>query len=124
MMIVNKVILTSGDMSADVISSPIYFGQMVMASIQARWSGAPTGTLGIQGSNDKPPDGNAEEFDGLYVVNWDYIFPERALFSIVADSGTAYWDISANPPKWVRVVYTAVSGAGSFDLIEYYCRGA
>lgn len=123
MLIENKVIVTGADMGADIFSPPIYCGQMAMGFIQAIWSGAPSGTIGLQGSGDRPPNNTKEDFTGAYVTNWDYIFPERATFTITASDGTAYWNIHQNPSKWLRIVFKHSAGIGTMQTIQYYARG-
>jgi hypothetical protein len=108
-MIVTNNTLTvsnSGDMSQATLSTnPINLDQKYGFSIHAVFTGTPTGTLKIQGSNDVGSDGI-----GTGVSNWSDI-PGQTL--AVAAAGNGMFNVDASYYKWARLFYTKAGGTGT-----------
>jgi hypothetical protein len=112
-------LLTNGDMSqSSLTSTGVDMNQQVLASISAVFSGSPVGSLKLQISNDivpvhpgtnipvgTDPAGN--------VVNWsDYTGSSEN----VTTNGNFTWNLGEAGYRWVRVVYTKVSGTGTLNV--------
>lgn len=120
-------LLTAASMATSQNSNGEDLNQIFMYSIQAIWTGTPVGTLKLQVSNDDVPSapvgnataGTAQANVAANVVNWtDY----TGSVTPVSGPGNFMWIVSDGGYKWVRVVYTAVSGAGSLT-VEYNGKG-
>lgn len=91
--------MTAGDMSGNLTSNSQGLIFMLSASIQAVWTGSPTGNLSIQISNDN--------------INWStYTGSSTA----VSGAGNFMWNLLTTPYPWVRVIYTASGGTGSLNI--------
>lgn len=97
MKVFNYVLLAAGDMSGSITSGSQQLIQEVLCSIQAVWAGtAPAGTLKLQISNDNS--------------TWvDY----TGSSTTVSGDGNFMWNLISVPFRYVRVVYTRVSGIGT-----------
>lgn len=110
----NESILTNGNAAGDLASSVVSLEYQLGCSIQATMTGAPVGTLKLQGSNDfgtiQPagPDNG-----GAGVVNWTDIADSSGP---VTGAGTFSWNYNGVFYKWIRVVYTFTSGTGTINI--------
>jgi hypothetical protein len=105
----NAPIITAGDMSGNIASVPVLIDQSQMISIQAVFTGSPTGTLKVQISDDP---GKLLSGTPSGIVNWsDYTGSSVA----VSAAGNQAFDIWAIGAKWIRIVYTASGGSGSLS---------
>ncbi len=107
-------IITNGDMSqANIISIGINLSQLCLYSIQAVFTGAPSGTFKVQLSCDRVPVNAAPGADpASNVVNWtDYTGSSQ----VVSAAGNFAWIISDAGYLWARLVYTKTSGTGSLN---------
>ena len=95
----HPIVATS--MGSTVTGPAIDNGSYPLASVQAAWTGTPTGTLKLQISND-PLAGSWTDYTGSSV-------------SLTGTSDTTAWFFE-NASRWVRVVYTFASGAGTLDV--------
>lgn len=106
-------------MTADINSKGIDLNQTPLFSIQASWTGTPTGTIKLQASNDivqvDPSNSNPVGPDpaGL-VVNWSDI-PSSSQ-AIAGAAGNFLWNQADVGYRWVRVVYTFASGTGTLSV--------
>jgi len=98
---------TGGDLSADYQSPSQYMPQMYIASIQAKWTGSPTGSLKLQISNNDPNVTAAAN-----IIWSDYTGSTTS----VSGPGNFLWNLSSLGFNLIRVVYTYVSGSGSIDI--------
>ena len=105
-------ILTNGDMSADVASYGIDLNQHVLYSIQAVYTGTPTGTLKLQISNDIVKVGIGND-QAANVVNWtDYT---NSPVFLTGTSGDFVWNVFDVGYRWVRLVYVHSAGTGTIN---------
>ncbi len=89
-------------MGASITSDPVLLQWEDNPDIQCKWTGTPTGTIAVQISLD-PTN-----------LGW-----ETVVFSPTPDqpsgsSGSNYFTLNQTSASYVRLVYTRVSGTGSF----------
>lgn len=101
---IQKQIVTAGDMSATINGAAIDLDQIYGFSVQAIWSGTPTGTLGLQFSNDIAQGGAAP-------TNWT----ADSTQALSGSAGSYMWNIWPANYRWVRLVYTKTSGTGTLN---------
>lgn len=80
-------------------------------SFHAKWTGTPTGSFKLQGSNDV----------GDSVTDWEDI-PGSTL-AVAGAAGTQMWNYTRSPFRWVRIVYTATSGSGTLSKMIFNAKG-
>jgi hypothetical protein len=111
--VINKQIVANGDMSTTISeengnSLPIdldYFG-IVSYSVQAVFTGTPTGIIELQGSNDSPVN------VGSFPTNWTPI--SESITNITA-AGTYVVNYDLPAYSWVQLVYTPSGGSGTLN---------
>lgn len=106
---VQSKIVNNGDMSGNLTSQVIDLADIDLGSIQAVFSGAPTGSLKLQLSNEiiaNTADPNSA------ISEWtDYAGSSVA----VAAAGSHIYNISNMGYKWCRLVYTRTGGNGTLN---------
>jgi hypothetical protein len=108
MLVNNAPIITNGDMTSDITSTPIYLEQESLLSIQAVWTGTPVGNFKIQTSDDFYTIDQAS-----LVTHWtDYTGSTQAAGGA---AGNVTWRIADAGDRWYRVVYTAGSSSGTVN---------
>lgn len=109
----NKVIMNAVDVSTSV-NGPAYWLKLVYGfAIQAEFSGAPVGTVSLQGSCDAGDNTPEDPETGSGVVNWTTIKDSP---QSVSGAGPVLWNYNGVFYKWVRLVYTATSGTGTVTV--------
>ncbi len=107
----NGVLIGSGTNAAvSQNSEPVDLNYRYGIAIQAVLTGSPVGTLKLQGSCDFGARNQPEAGGNDQVVNWTDIADSTA---VVSGAGTASWNFQGSFYKWIRLVYTATSGAGT-----------
>lgn len=106
----SKSLFTNFSMDQDGYSDPFDLEMVTGYSIQAVWTGAPTGILFIQVSNDfiSPP------------TNWTLMDP-----SLVNTAGVAnnhLWKQHMAAFRWIRFGYAFNSGSGTLNT-RLSCKG-
>lgn len=95
--------ISSGDMSGNLESNPIEVSRCDTMAAQFIWTGTPTGTIKIQGSNIK--DSNYDDIEGgalpLSGSAGDFVFNHSLFVGF----------------KWLKAVYTRTSGTGTLDVL-------
>lgn len=86
-------------MASTITGAAYDFQHAMLGSVQAVWTGTPTGSLQLQKSNDQ--------------TNW---FNDGAAVAVSGAAGSNWWGISDAHAMYYRVVYTATSGAGALSL--------
>lgn len=106
----NVALFTDSSMTQDGYSSPFDLELVTGYSLQAMWTGTPTGYLFIQVSNDftKPP------------TNWTLI--DRSLVPTNGAAGDALWKQHMAAFRWVRFGYAFGSGTGTLNA-RLSCKG-
>lgn len=106
---VNVLMNTSSNSSAYCLDT--IFGY----SIQAVYTGTPTGTLKLQGSDDPTGDFASPANATNIPTNWsDIAGTSQALTA----AGTFLWNMSDVGYNWVRLVYTDTSGGTSTAILN------
>jgi hypothetical protein len=113
MRILNESLLSAGDMSGNLNSSPLSLEFAFGYALQCVFTGAPVGTLKLQGSNDAPPDANFQ-FASFSPTNWTDITGSSAA---VAAAGNVLFNGTGTYYRYVRAVYTFTSGTGSLSVV-------
>lgn len=105
-------------MAAPITSFGINLNQIFMYSVQGIWTGAPVGTLKLQGSNDNVPVA-AGVNPAANVVNWDDLFRDAtgvAYSQAISGAGHVLWNVPDCGYLWVQAVYLFTSGTGSLTV--------
>lgn len=100
----NIPIVTNGDMTTTINSSPVNLDSIVSYSLQAIFTGTPTGTLQLQASDDVPLDYNP--------VNWTII---TDTISGVTTAGTYTVNVEQPAYSWVRLQYIPTGSSGTLN---------
>lgn len=99
------------DMSVTINGPALILEQSQDFSIQAKWTGTPTGSFKLQCSNDVEAT----------VTDWEDI-PGSTL-AVAGAAGTQVWNYTGAPFRWVRIVYTATSGSGTLTKCLFSAKG-
>lgn len=101
-------IWTAHSMTVDTTSSIVEIKNQDNIGIQLHWTGTPAGAFDFQISSDYSQDteGNVQN-----VGNWISLTLSPAI-SASGAGDDAYVDLNQMSAQYVRVVYTATSGAG------------
>lgn len=102
-------IISAGDMSDDLESIGIDLQQLLSYSIQAVFTGSPSGAFKLQWSNDNVQVASGTN-PAANVVNWtDYTGTSQT----ISAAGNYGWVGAWAGFRWIRLVYTDDSGSGS-----------
>lgn len=111
-------VVTSGDMSANLTSTPTFIPNVARPSYAVNWSGtSPVGTLSVQTSSDY-----ALSADGQSVANAGHWATMTLLYNgaytttvaLSGNTGTAQLDLTTSVPV-IRLIYTFGSGVGTMN---------
>ena len=103
--VLNKQLFTNSLMTSTLTSEVVDLAETLGYAIHAIWTGTPTGTLSIQGSND-----------GLSFVQIDSVATGGV-------AGQHLLNVEKHHYRYVRVVYTFSSSTGSLNLYISGKRG-
>lgn len=106
----NQVLLSAVDASINESTAAVDLENMLGYSIQAIFTGAPVGTLKLQGSDDWTPDA---QFVQPPPTNWTDITGSS---TAVSAAGSVLFNTANSYYRWVRAVYTATSGSGTLTI--------
>lgn len=101
--VLNEPIVTAGDMSGNITSLITNIDELVSYSVQAVFTGAPVGSIELQGSND------IETSSATPPTNWTSITDST---TAVTEAGSYLVNVEFPAYSWVRLVYTFTSGTG------------
>lgn len=94
-------------MTGEVVSPAIQLDQDFGYSVQAVWTGSPTGTLQLEASNDQ--------------VTWIPVY--NSPVEIAAEDGKIMWNAwGTTAYAWARLHYLSTSGTGSLSA-RTFIRG-
>ena len=108
----NYSVMSGGNMSGSLTSSPISLSQNTMVSIQAVFTGTPVGTLVLMVSDDPGIINSDGTVSGL--LNWSTYNGSSA---VVNAPGNQSWDVWSTGARWMEVVYTPTSGSGTMSVM-------
>lgn len=117
MKVYNKQIVTNAVMNATINSLPMQLYNMFGYSIQAVWTGTPTGSFKLQGSSEYVEQSNT---NGYAPTNWDDI--AGSTYAVTA-AGSNSWNVDGAMYNWVRLVYTDGSGGASTAVLNAIFNG-
>lgn len=112
-----RPLINAVSMATSITSAPTNIQGIPGISYDLRWTGTPTGTFQVQVSNSyaQDPEGNvtaAGNWNTLPTSSFSGTYPVPA-----GSSGNGFLDVVGTEAAWVRLVYTAVSGAGNLTVI-------
>lgn len=109
-------IIPSGTvMNTTINSSAIPLYQIYGYSIQAVYTGTPTGAFKLQGSSDPVPQAGSPSITAAPTpVNWSDIANSSESISA---AGNFMWNVFDVMYNWVRLVYTDSSGGTSTAIV-------
>ncbi len=93
-------LIHSGDMSGDLASDPVTTEFNDNVGIQVTWTGTPTGVLDVQVSMD------------ITNLGWQSVPFDPSPSQPAGADGSNWYEINQTPAGFVRLIYTAASGAG------------
>lgn len=111
-------VITNGDMSSNITSKVTIIDNLSMMSYSYVWTGAPTGTIQIQVSNDYKL--NSAGTGVLNPGTWTALtFSVNGTttnsIAVTGTSGSGFADIDQIGAYAIRTVYTAASGSGTLN---------
>lgn len=107
----NVPLFTDYSMDQDGYSAPFNLEMVSGYSIQATWTGAPTGIFFIEVSND---------VTNLTPTNWSIM--DISLINTNGVAGNHLWKQYMAPFKWIRFGYAFGSGSGTLNA-RLNCKG-
>lgn len=121
MRINNKSLVLDGtDLTANIVSNPIYLAHVANYSIQIVFSGTTvSGVFKLQGSNDF--GAKEDQIDAASITNWTDLAGSS---ETVTTSGDILWTVDNAGYKWVRLVWTdTASATASITSYRYMTKG-
>jgi hypothetical protein len=115
--------LDGTDMADPIASQPVWLGHILNYSIQAVFTGAPTGSFKIQASNDpgRPNIGKETPDPAAYAVNnWTDL---TDLTVAIVAAGDIMWNVQNAGYRWIRLVYTPSGGTGTITVATFNVKG-
>lgn len=108
----NFAIFTAGSMTGNLSSTPIKLEHRTVFAAQLVWTGTPTGTLTLQGSNDLGDESAGTGPAGVTgLTNWTTISTQ----AVSGAAGDHIFNSATAGYRWARVTYTASSSTGSLS---------
>jgi hypothetical protein len=98
-------------MTANINSQPILLANYQGASLQAVWTGTPTGTLKLQCCNDIPA-----VTDTTDPSTWNWTDVANSSQSLTGSAGNFVWNVFDVYYRWLRVAYVFSSGTGTLQV--------
>lgn len=109
------------DMASSFVTDGFYLGHIAYFSIQAFFTGSPTGNFTLEASNDKGiEDRTSGGWSAAGVSNWTTV--ADSAFPVTA-AGDVMWDVQNVGYRWVRVRWTWTAGSGSVTSIRANAKG-
>lgn len=104
----HSIFIPAGNMSANITSSALPLATMYGYSIQVVMTGVLTGTLKLQCSDDFGNSNSA--VDGTGITTWTDV---QGTSTAITNTTTTVYNFADVFYRWVRLVYTATTGAGT-----------
>lgn len=100
-----EILMSAGDMSGNLSSTPVELTFLIDYAIQAVYTGSPVGALTLEASVDG--------------TNYTTVTDSS---SAVSSASNTMWNVQNAGYKWVRVNYTRTSGTGSLT-VKFFGKG-
>lgn len=110
-------IYTATVMNANLTSSPMQLQEMYGFTIQATYTGTPTGTFKLQVSSDPV---NKNGIGSAAPTNWTDLANSSAA---VSAAGNYMWNVTDVFFNWVRLIYTDGSSGASTAVLSAQMNG-
>ena len=108
---VNDSLCSGQSMGSSYNGSAQSVEQIYGFSVQAVYTGTPTGTLKLQASNDAPPAGSSS---GSWApTNWTDI-PTQSV-SLTGSAGSTLFEVANSNYRFIRLVYVQSASTGSLS---------
>lgn len=104
-------IITAQSMATTITSSAVEIENQDNIGIQLHWIGTPTGAFSIQISSNHLED---SQHNVITAGNWVTLTLSPAI-TASGSADDAYIDLNQISALYMRIVYTATSGAGTLD---------
>jgi hypothetical protein len=116
----NNLKLNGTDMTSNIISDPIYVGNIINYSIQLVYTGSPNGSFSIQVSNDIVD--SIKDVKASDIVNWTTL---SSTSTNITSSGDMIYEIPDITYQWIRLVWTDSSSGDPSTLTNavYFTKG-
>jgi hypothetical protein len=114
-----QAVITAGDMSGNITSSPTILQSLTKLSYAFKWTGtSPVGTVSVQLSNDYSlnADGTLKNAGTWNTATLSYNGSNVTTVPVSGNSGNGFIEVTTNAYA-SRVIYTAGSGTGSLSAI-------
>lgn len=109
----NDLLVNAANAAQSFESPAFLLDQMFGVSFQVIIAGTPIGTMKLQGSNDFGTNVLNGNNPTLGVTNWTDITGSS---QSITGAGTGVYNAVNDLFRWIKVVYTAVSGSGSISV--------
>lgn len=112
-------VVTNGNMSGNITSSPTLLTNLTKASYAFSWTGTtPVGTVALQGSNDYAlnPNGTVANAGTWSTFTLQYQGNSVQSVPVTGNAGNGMIDVETGANA-TRVVYTAGSGTGTMQVL-------
>lgn len=116
MRVLSEPLLTAADASVSQNSLPLLLEFAMTLSIQAVFTGAPAGTIKLQGSVDRPQADASFATATFVPTNWNDIIASPI---VVSGAGIQTYAYQIAAFTYVRAVWTPTSGTGSLSIVGY-----
>lgn len=113
----NKPLINSQSMASSFNGPPTNIQGLPGISYDLAWTGTPTGTFQVQVSNTYSQDAEGNPSNP---GNWNTLPPSSftGTYPIPAgSSGNGFLDVVGTEAVWIRLQYTAASGAGNLTVL-------
>jgi hypothetical protein len=107
-------VITNGNMSGNIISTPTIIDNLSMVSYDISWTSgsSPVGTMSVQVSNTYKQNASGQV---LNAGNWTTVPLGTNTTNINTNTGNGFIDIDTIGAYAIRLVYTASSGSGTMQ---------
>lgn len=113
------LLVSGGDMSADITTKGIYLDQLYAYCFQFVWTGTgAAGTITLQGSNDNVQLSQGTDA-AAGVVNWTTLSGTIA----VSGAGAGYFDSAGTGWRWLRAKFAKSGTSAGSLLVQYNGKG-
>jgi hypothetical protein len=107
------LVVTNGNMSSQIISTPTVIQNLSMISYDISWTGAsPVGIVSVQASNTFTQNAAGQV---SVIGNWNTL-PLSITPAVSGNTGNGFIDIDQLSGYAVRLVYTPASGTGIMNV--------